>query len=198
MDPSFLSLYCRIAARKFLFFCDPQRRGRGWYFYFYLFYSYFSFSEDWLEGQLWGEGDWNIMKCRKQRMKNDGCVNAYNDGNDKKTDSVIIPLVMMVLVVSLISMKKKNCQTLQVWESIQNWRGHLEWLFQRHQEDVDDDIGSDDEKCWWKKRWWWCNAVLMMTYLLSPSLVKFSFQQFSSRRSWVMIIGSKHGKEILL
>jgi len=28
MDLEFLPLYCNIATRKFLFFCDPQRRGR--------------------------------------------------------------------------------------------------------------------------------------------------------------------------
>ncbi|CAJ2634363.1 unnamed protein product [Trifolium pratense] len=29
MDPSFVPMYCRIAAHKFFFFCDPHRRGKA-------------------------------------------------------------------------------------------------------------------------------------------------------------------------
>lgn len=27
MPPAFIQMYCRIAAHKFFFFCDPHRRG---------------------------------------------------------------------------------------------------------------------------------------------------------------------------
>lgn len=32
MPAAFVQMYCRIAAHKFFFFCDPNRRGlHGWY-----------------------------------------------------------------------------------------------------------------------------------------------------------------------
>lgn len=61
MDPSFLSLYCRIAARKFLFFCDPQRRGRksSSFFFFFSINNYLSklYLESVWREQLLGEGN---------------------------------------------------------------------------------------------------------------------------------------------
>lgn len=40
---AFVHMYCRIAAHKFFFFCDPHRRGLPWFsfsFIMYLFYPY--------------------------------------------------------------------------------------------------------------------------------------------------------------
>lgn len=31
MPAQFVQMYCRIAAHKFFFFCDPQRRGLPWF-----------------------------------------------------------------------------------------------------------------------------------------------------------------------